>query len=194
MTPNPITRMTLEEYFEFDRNAEGNFEYFEGEIFEMSGVSVEHSTLEINLAVKLDPRARAMGCSSFSANFRIKPPGIPTYRYADFSIVCGKPGFVDISGLQCLTNPNLIIEILSDSTEKFDRAGKFSEYKSLDSFTEYLLISSTGIGVWLFQRHHERFWLQSEYSAGEVFHLNVLDINIDVDELYDGVEFSVPDQ
>ncbi len=191
MTPNPVRRMTLEEYFEFDKKAEGNFEYFDGEIFEMSGVSIEHSTIELNLAEKLNPQVRAKGCRAFSANFRIKPKNILTYRYPDLSIVCGGAKFVEIGGLQCLTNPNLIVEVLSDSTEKFDRGDKFREYKSIEGFAEYLLVSSTSIGTTLFQQHSGRFWLQSDYSGGESFHLNTLDIDVSVDELYQDVEFPI---
>ena len=192
MTPNPAPKMTLEQYFEFDKNAEGNFEYFDGELFEMSAVSREHSTIELNLAEVVAPKARAKGCSSFSANFRIKPPAILNYRYADFSVVCDTPNFVSIGGVDCLKNPLLIVEILSESTEKFDRGDKFREYKSIESFAEYLLISSTAVGVTLYQKHHDRFWLQSDYSAGESFHLNTLDIDISVDELYTSVDFSLP--
>lgn len=193
MTPNPKLRMSLEEYFEFDKTAEGNFEYFDGEIFEMSGVSIPHSTLEINLAEKLNPHVRAKGCRAFSASFRIKPPVIATYRYPDFSVVCGQADFMEIGGMDCLVNPSLIVEVLSESTEKFDRGDKYYEYKSIESLSEYLLISSTSVFVTLFQKHQGRFWLQSDYVAGEFFHLNTLDIDVNVDELYQGVEFSVAD-
>lgn len=150
-------KMTLEEYFEFDKNAEGNFEYFDGEIFEMSGVSVEHATLEVNLITKLNPQANKKGCRVFPANLRIKVPVLPTYRYPDLSTVCGKAEFIEVSGLQCLVNPNLIVEVLSDSTEKYDRGEKFREYKSIESFQEYLLVSSTDKNVTLYLKHNERF-------------------------------------
>lgn len=190
MTAIPKTKMTLSEYFEFDKNAEGNFEYFDGEIFEMSGVSVEHATIEMNLAEIINPKARKKGCRAFPANLRIKVPILPTYRYPDLSTVCGKAEFVEVSGLQCLTNPNLIVEVLSDSTEKYDRGEKFREYKSIESFQEYLLISSTDMNVTLYLKHNDRFWLQSDYIKGETFHLTTLDLDINVDELYQGIEFS----
>lgn len=182
-------KMTLEEYFEFDKNAEGNFEYFDGEIFEMSGVSVEDATIEVNLITKFNPQANKKGCRIFPANLRIKVPILPTYRYPDLPTVCGKAEFIEVSGLQCLANPNLIVEVLSDSTEKYDRGEKFREYKSITSFSEYLLISSTDKNVTLFQKHNERFWLHSDYTTGESFHLNTLDFDVDVDDLYQGVEF-----
>ena len=193
MTPDSKLKMTLEEYFEFDKNAEGNFEYFDGEIFEMSGVSPNHARIERNLTAKLVQKAFDKGCEVFPANLRINIPIQAVYRYPDLSIVRGKAEFVEVGGLQCLVNPNLIVEVLSDSTEKYDRGEKFREYKSIESFREYLLISSTDVNLTLFQQHNGRFWLQSDYTAGEFFHLNTLDIDIDVDELYQGVEFSVPD-
>lgn len=189
MTAVPKSKMTLEEYFEFDKNAEGNFEYFNGEIFEMSGVSVEHATIKVNLITKFSLQANKKGCRVFPANLRLKVPTLPTYRYSDLSLVCGKAEFIEVSGLQCLVNPVLIVEVLSDSTEKYDRGEKFREYKSIESFREYLLISSTDKNVTLFQKHNERFWLQSDYTTGEAFHLNTLDLDVNVDDLYQGVEF-----
>jgi Uma2 family endonuclease len=189
MTAIPKTKMSLEEYFEMDKNAEGNFEYFDGETFEMSGVSPNHARIERNLLVKTSPRASKRGCEVFPSNLRVKVPMLPTYRYPDLTLVCGKAAFVEIGGLQCLANPILIVEVLSDSTEKYDQGDKFREYKSIESFNEYLLISSTEKIIVLYQKHNERFWLRSDYVTGESFHLNSLDFDVSVDELYEGVEF-----
>lgn len=191
MTPNPKSTMTLAEYFEFDKNAEGNFEYFDGEIFEMNGVSRNHARIERNATVILSSRASDRGCEIFPADLRVKIPTSLLYRYPDLSLVCGRAEFIEIGGLDCLVNPGLIVEVLSESTEKFDRGDKFYEYKSIESLGEYLLISSMNTFVTLFQKHHGRFWLQSDYAAGESFHLNILDIDVSVDELYQDVEFSI---
>ena len=188
MTALPKRKYTLEEYFELDKNAEGNFEYFDGEIFEMSGVSPEHATMEVNLAELLNPAARKRGCRVFPANLRIKVPALPTYRYPDFSVVCGKTILVEIQGLQCLVNPALIVEVLSESTELYDRGEKYRQYKSIESFREYLLVSQNAAFITLFQKHNERFWLQSEYVAGETLHLNTLDLDLNVDEICQGIE------
>ncbi|MDQ2747263.1 MAG: Uma2 family endonuclease [Acidobacteriota bacterium] len=188
MTAVPKKKYTLEEYFELDKNAEGNFEYFDGEIFEMSGVSPEHATIEVNLAEVFNPAARKLGCRAFPANLRIKVPMLPTYRYPDLSAVCGETVFVEIQGLQCLVNPILIVEVLSERTEFYDRGEKFRQYKSIESFREYLLVSQTEKFITLFQKHNEKFWLQSDYIAGETFHLNTLDIDLTVEEIYQGVE------
>lgn len=192
MTANPVPKMTLEEYFEFDKNAEGRFEYFDGELFEMSGVSPNHARVERNLTVRLTDLAFDKGCEVFVSNLRVKIPTMSFYRYPDLSIVCGKAEFVQVAGLDCLSNPILIVEVLSESTEKFDRGGKFTEYKPIPSFSEYLLISSMSVNVTLYQKQNDRFWFYSEYVAGESFHLNTLDIDISVDELYTSVDFSLP--
>lgn len=188
MTALPKRKYTLEEYFELDKNAEGNFEYFDGEIFEMSGVSPEHATIEMNLAEIFNPIARRRGCRAFPANLRIKVPALPTYRYPDLSVVCGETVFEEIQGLQCLVNPMLIVEVLSESMEFYDRGEKYRQYKSIESFQEYLLVSQTAEFVTLFQKHNEKFWLQSDYITGESFHLNTLDLDLQVDEIYQGVE------
>ena len=192
MTAVPKKLYTLEEYFELDKNAEGNFEYFDGEIFEMSGVSPEHAAIEMNLAEVFNPAARKRGCRAFPANLRIKVPVLPTYRYPDLSAVCGAAEFVEIHGLQCLVNPILIVEVLSESTEFYDRGEKFRQYKSIESFREYLLVSQTEKFITLFQKHNEKFWLQSDYLTGETFHLNTLDLDLTVEEIYQGIELKPP--
>ena len=188
MTALSERKYTLEEYFELDKNAEGNFEYFDGEIFEMSGVSPEHATIEVNLISKLNPICINRGCRVFPSNLRVKVPVLPTYRYPDLSVVCGETVFVEIQGLQCLVNPILIVEVLSESTGFYDLGEKFQQYKSIESFREYLLVSQADKFITLFQKHNERFWLQSDYVAGETLHLNTLDLDLHIDEVYQGVE------
>lgn len=189
MTAVPEHKLSLEEYFELDRNAEGNYEYFDGEVFEMSGVSPNHATIEINLIVGTNPAANKKGCRAFPANLRIKVPALPTYRYPDLSVACGAAEFEEIGGLQCLVNPVLIIGILSASTESYDRGEKFRQYKSIETFREYILVSSESKNVTHFLKHNERFWLQSDYDAGESVHISTLDFDLNIDEIYQGILF-----
>lgn len=190
MSAVPKLKYTLEEYFELDANAEGNFEFFNGEIFEMSGVSINHATIEMNLAEILNPIARKKGCRAFPANLRIRVPTLPPYRYPDFSAVCGEAKFETIGGLQCLVNPKLLVEVLSDSTEKFDIGEKFQQYKLIESFTEYLLIAQNRKFITQYIRHNERFWLRGDFYGGEIIKIETLDFEINVDEFYQGVEFT----
>ncbi len=190
MTAVPKEKMSLEEYFEFDKNAEGNFEYFDGEIFEMSGVSPNHARIEHRLGRLFSEAADKKGCEVFPANLRIKVPALPTYRYPDLSVVCGEAVFQEISGLECLVNPILIVEVLSESTESYDQGEKFRLYKSIESFREYLLVAQNSPNVTHYQKHNERFWLHSDYTMGESLQISMLDFELLVDEVYQGIVFA----
>ena len=189
MTALPKKKITIEEYLELDRNAEGRFEYHDGFVVEMSGVSVEHGDLEANLMTILKNKLALRDCKVNPANVRIKVPKLPTYSYADLSALCGRRIIEQVSGLDVLVNPSLIIEILSPSTEGYDRGEKFKAYKSIESFCEYLLISQDKKFVTLFTKHNEKFWFQSEYGADEIFRLESLDCELSVDEIYHGINF-----
>ena len=117
MAANPKRKYTLEEYFDLELSTNERFEYFDGEIFSMSGVSDAHDQIETNSLTALSIRLREGPCRVFSANMRIQVPSLPPYRYADVSATCEKPIFEKIGGVDVVTNPTLIIEVLSDSTE-----------------------------------------------------------------------------
>lgn len=187
MNAIPVKNMTLEEYLEFDKNSDGRFEYFDGEVFEMSGVSIAHADLEANLIVLLMRQLSPRGCRVNPANARIKVPKLPTCRYADLSVTCGERVVEKITGVEVLVNPTLIVEVLSPATESYDRGEKFLEYKSIESFREYLLVSQDKKLVTLFTKHNEKFWFQSEYGSGEEVKLVSLDCTLNIDEIYQGI-------
>lgn len=189
MTTVPKEKVTLEEYFKLDKNAEGRFEYHNGYVFEMSGVSITHADIEANMMTLLKNKLAAEDCKVNPANVRIKVPKLPTYRYADLSALCGKRIIGQIAGLDVLINPSLIVEVLSPSTAYYDRGEKFTEYKSIESFKEYLLVDQDKKFVTLYAKHNEKFWFQSEYFEGEIFKLESLDCELSVDEIYRGIIF-----
>ncbi len=191
MSAKTITsrEMTLEEYLEFDKNSEGRFEYHDGYIVELSGVSIRHGDIETNLISVLKDKVGHKDCRINPANIRIKVPKVLTYRYADLSALCGERVIEQFTGLDILVNPSLIIEILSASTSAFDRGDKFTEYKSIKSFKEYLLVDQDKKIVTLYTKHNEKFWFQSEYVEGETLKLESLECKLNVDEIYQGIEF-----
>ena len=189
MTAVPKEKITIEAYFELDKNAEGRFEFHNGYVVEMSGVSIEHGDIEANLMTILKNKVGLRDCKINPANIRIKVPKLPTYRYADLSGLCGKRIVEQVAGLDVLVNPSLIIEILSTSTASYDRGEKFTEYKSIESFKEYLLVEQDKKFVTLFTKYNEKFWFQSEYFDGESFKLESLEIELSVDEIYQGIIF-----
>ena len=191
MSAIPITgkRMNLEEYLEFDYNAEGRYEYFDGEVFEMSGGSPEHSLLGNRIGFLLQRELLQKNCSVYNSEVQIKVPTMLPYRYADVAALCGQPIYEDLVNQRLLINPTLIVEVLSPSTALFDRGEKFAEYKSIESFREYLLIAQDKKFVTLYTKHNEKFWFQSEYFAGETLKLESLDCEVSVDETYQGIDF-----
>ncbi|MEO6589926.1 MAG: Uma2 family endonuclease, partial [Pyrinomonadaceae bacterium] len=183
MSAIPISnqQMTLEEYLEFDYNAEGRYEYFYGEVFERSGGSPEHSLLGNRVGRLLGNKIEIKGCLVFNSEVQIKVPSLLPYRYADVSALCGKPVYEEIGNQRLLLNPTLIVEVLSPSTEKYDRDLKFKEYKSIESLQHYLLISQSEKFVTLYTRHNEKFWFQSEYVESETLMLESLECELSVD-------------
>ena len=141
MTALPNRKYTIEEYFQLELSTKERLEYFESEVYSVAGANQEQDKIQSNLAGLFKTKFRGKQCRAFLANMRIKVPSLPPYRYGDGSALCGEASFEKIGGVDVLVNPQLIIEILSGSTEKFDRDQKFKHYKSIESFREYLLIS-----------------------------------------------------
>ena len=189
MSAIPISsqQMSLEEYLEFDYNAEGRYEYYEGEVFEMSGGSPEHSLLGNQIGFLLKRQLFDRDCSVYNSEVHIKVPAMLPYRYADVSAVCDKPVYEDSGNRRLLVNPILIVEVLSPSPEEFDRDLKFKAYKSIESLLEYLLVSQDKKFITLFTRHNEKFWFQSEYVESESLELKSLHCGLKVDEVYRGI-------
>lgn len=183
-------KYSLEEYLEMDRQSEARLEYWDGEIFDMSGVQEEHAEIEVSLAIHLGSQLRQRGCRLFPANIRIKVPSMPPYRYGDTSALCGIAQFEKIGGVDVLLNPALIIEILSDSTEGYDRGDKFSHYKSIPGFCEYLLIAQHRPHVSQFVRQADNLWNQREYNdLNDVVKLVSVNCEISLREIYAQVTF-----
>lgn len=189
MSATPITsrQMTLEEYLEFDYNAEGRYEYFDGEVIEMSGGSPEHSLLGNRIGFLLQRELMQKNCSVYNSEVQIKVPVKLPYCYGDVSALCDKPIYEDSGNQRLLINPSLIVEVLSPSTEKYDRDLKFKAYKSIESLREYLLVNQDQKFVTLYTKYNEKFWFQSEYVEGETLKLESLECELKVDEIYQGI-------
>lgn len=190
MSAVPKKRYTLDEYLDIDASSEERFEFFDGEIFSMSGVSDAHDRIESNLHVSLTFALRGKSCRVFLANMRLKVPAVVPYRYADASALCGTAKFETIGGVDVLTNPMLIVEVLSPSTENYDSVEKFTQYKSIKSFCEYILIAQDRPHVTQLIRQSKNRWLHTEYnSLEESLHLESVDCILSMDELYQDVKF-----
>lgn len=192
MAAHPKRKYTLEEYFDLELSTNERFEYLNGEIFSMSGGSDQHDQIETNSVILIGNKLRGRPCRVFSANMRIKVPSLPPYRYGDVSALCGEPSFEKIGGVDTLTNPALIIEVLSDSTEAYDRGDKFTHYKSIASLREYLLIAQHRAHITQYVKQENVSWSYNEVnevSASLV--LPSVDCVLELSEVYRDVTFPV---
>lgn len=193
MSALPIHKLTIEEYIEFDKNSEGRYEYFDGEVFAMAGGSPAHARIGLNITGTLREKLRGSKCEPFNSDMHIKVPAALPYRYPDASVVCGEPVFEEQLGVKLLVNPLVLIEVLSPSTEGYDLGKKFTEYKSIASFQEYLAISQTIPHVIRYYRQANGFWVRHDIEGieSEVL-LESLNVSLLLSEIYERMNFSIP--
>src|ERR1035441_2998811 len=141
MATPPKTFLTPEQYLEIERKAEFRSEYYGGEMFAMSGARRGHNLIAWNLAGELRQQLRERPCEAYQHDMRVRVSTAGLYAYPDTVIVCGEPQFLDETQ-DTLLNPTVIVEVLSPSTEAYDRGDKFELYRAIPSLTYYLLVSS----------------------------------------------------
>ncbi len=180
---------TLEEYFALEKVGDARYEYWDGEIFCMSGGSQQHYRLSGNIHVLLDRAVEKKNCEAFTADSPIKTPKLPPYRYPDASVVCGESQFESIHGIDALVNPLLIVEILSPTTETADQEDKRIAYQAIESLQEYLLIAQDKVEITRYARN-EDLWFRDIITDSSA-HLQLVSLaeTIALAALYRGVVF-----
>lgn len=190
MSAIPKTKLTPEEYLDFERKSEERHEYFDGEIFAMSGAKRNHNVIAWNIGGELRQRLKDRNCEAYPADMRVFVPATRLYTYPDLTVVCGEPQFQDDT-FDTLLNPVLLIEVLSDSTESYDRGRKFQHYRSIESLQEYILVSQTEARVEKYVRHGDGFWLLSEaVGLDSEIEFSSIECQIPLSEIYDKIDFS----
>lgn len=189
MSSQPRPRLTAEEYLAVERKAEFKSEFFDGEMFAMSGASFRHGRLGANLLGALQNALRRNKCTAVSSDVRISVRPKGAYCYPDATIVCDEPRFID-NEFDTLLNPAVIFEILSPSTEAYDRGFKFENYRTIESLQEYVLISQDRIHVDVYRRQPGNSWVLSEAkSLEEAVELHTAGVTLSLADLYDRVRF-----
>ena len=190
MNPQPKPRLTPEDYLAIERSADYKSEYFNGEIFAMAGASRAHNTIAVNTTIQLGNQLKKRPCKLYANDMRVKVSPTGLYTYPDVVVVCGKEQFED-AHLDTLLNPTLIIEVLSDSTEAYDRGRKFEHYRHLDSLVEYVLIAQHRPHVESYRRQPDHQWLLTECNGLDgTLRLQSIDCELALAEVYDKVEVS----
>jgi len=164
MSTAPKKRITPEEYLALERAAEFKSQYFDGEIFAMAGASKEHVRIARNLTARTDEQLRDTPCEVFNSDMRMKISLTGLYTYPDLTIACDDLEFED-SLVDTLLNPKVIFEVLSESTEAYDRGKKFDNYRQIPSLTEYVLVSQTEPLIERFLRQPDESWRLTVYKG-----------------------------
>src|SRR5258707_11211141 len=139
MSAAPQKRYTPQEYLALERAAPFKSEYYRGEIFAMAGATRQHCRIGANLVARVDEQLRSTPCEAFGSDLRVRVLPTGLYTYPDVTVACGELEFEDRAG-DTLLNPKAIFEVLSESTEAYDRGKKFDHYRHIPSLTEYVLV------------------------------------------------------
>jgi Uma2 family endonuclease len=190
VSTQPKAFLTPEEYLEIERRAEFKSEYFNGEMFAMAGAKEAHNLVVAHLSRDLGVQLRSRPCRVYLNDMRVRVPSTGLYTYPDVIALCGEPHFPD-EQRDTLLNPALIVEVLSPSTEAYDRGRRFEHYKSLESLREYLLVAADRIHADLYTRQADGRWmLTSADKLEDSLTLESVDARLLLADLYEKVELS----
>jgi Uma2 family endonuclease len=192
MSTLPKNHITPEQYLEIERKAEFKSEYYQGEMFAMSGARYAHIQVVSNTLASLHQQLRRGPCQPLSSDMRVRVTPVGLYCYPDIVVVCGEPQFAD-NTFDTLLNPTVIVEVLSESTEAYDRGQKFALYRTLESLREYVMISSLRASVERYTRQPDGQWLFMALTRLEdSLDLESIDCHLLLADLYEKVEFPPP--
>ncbi|MBC8123311.1 MAG: Uma2 family endonuclease [Gemmatimonadaceae bacterium] len=177
--------LTIEEYLEWEKAQELRHEYLDGEIYAMTGGSKAHNAIAINLARELSTHLRTSSCNVFVSDVKVQSAAQGPVFYPDLLVTCDER---DNQAGYVVEHPCLIVEILSPSTERFDRGAKFRQYRSLAALQEYVLIGTQEMSVECFRRSAEvGVWSFQPYSPGDAVRFESIGLELPVDILYEKV-------
>jgi Uma2 family endonuclease len=187
MATNSVTKISEEEYLALDRAAEFRSEYVNGEMFAMAGTSLSHFRLQRNISGELYNSLRGSGCEAGGPDLRVRVSR--SYVYPDIVVICGPPILAD-DRQDILLNPSVIVEILSPSTETYDRVMKFEGYRALETLKDYVLVDQSRVLIEHYVRQDTGRWEIRYYqSLGEELKIDSIGVTIPVQRIYESVEF-----
>ncbi len=179
-----------EEYLEFERGSADRHEFIDGQIHAMAGESLAHSQVCTNLSGEARTALKGKPCQVLSPNMKVRTSNASLFSYPDVTIVCGEPRFHD-SKTDVLINPTVVFEVLSPSTERYDRTTKFMRYRmGNETLIDYILVSQEKPFVEHFTRQEDGDWRYRSYSSlTDSFEIESVECSLNLAEIYDRVEF-----
>lgn len=188
MSSQRKTSLTPEEYLALERKSEIKHEYYAGEMFAMVGASKRHNLITTNIIRILGNQLLERSYNVYASDMRVKVSATGKYTYPDVVVACEEEKFDDAEN-DTLLNPVVVIEVLSESTEAYDRGKKFEQYQNIESLTDYLLVAQDLYRVEQFVRQSNREWRYSEYhQAEDIVKLNVIGCELLLKDVYAKVE------
>jgi Uma2 family endonuclease len=187
-TPQPC-QMSVEAYLDWEPQQEIRYEYINGEVYAMTGGTIPHNDIAINLLSAVLPQIRAQGCRVNMADVKLQVDASGLYYYPDLIVSCDSR---DLNAHKFIQFPKLIVEVLSPGTAEKDRGDKFRDYQCIPSLQEYLLINSDKISAECYKRGEGRMWLYSPYTVGDEIALESIGYRMRIEQLYVGVNFNAP--
>ena len=192
MSALPKRKLTATEYLDIERRAEFKSEFFDGEMFAMAGASRHHNIVNENLSTELGARLKGGRCRTLSRDQRVRIERTGLYCYPDLVIVCGTPEYA-VEDPDTLINPRAIIEVLSGSTERYDRTTKYRHYQKLPSVTEYILVSQDEPLCERFTRLADGTWTVASFvGLDSILVLTSVPVEIPLADIFNGVTFPEP--
>lgn len=183
-SPEPRIHLTPDEYLAWEAVQPEKYEYINGEVYAMGGGSINHGRIAIRLTSLLDTHLDGSGCITGNSDIKVKIVEAPNYTYPDASVTCDDR---DKTTTQYITYPCLIVEVLSDSTEAYDRGGKFRLYRQNPVLQDYLLVNSTRIEIDLYHKNEAGDWIIINYQSGEIIELKSINLNFEIEQIYRGL-------
>ena len=188
MASSPVTKVTAEEYLALDRAAEFRSEFLDGEIVAMSGGRMRHAQLGGSVFGQIYGALQGSACQAFGSDFRVRVSS-RMYVYPDVIVVCGKPILAD-ERQDILLNPTVIVEVLSPSTEKYDRGIKLQRYRGIESLRDYILVAQDQVRVEQYTRAEDHAWAFRDYqSPQESLVMESIGVSVPLARIYERIEF-----
>ncbi|MGB3309552.1 MAG: Uma2 family endonuclease [Nodosilinea sp.] len=183
-TRNNAPRFTPDEYFAWEATQLEKHEYIDGEVYAMSGGSVNHGRIAIRFTALFDAHLDGSSCITGNSDIKVNIFETKNYTYPDASVTCDDR---DKATTQYITYPCLIVEVLSASTEAYDRGGKFRMYRKNPALQDYLLVSSTSIEIDLYHKNESGDWLIINYKPGDTIELKSINLSFSIEQIYRGL-------
>jgi Uma2 family endonuclease len=177
---------TPEDYFVWEEQQLERHELIDGRVYAMTGGTQNHSAIKLNIGSLIKPHLRGSRCSAFNSDLKVNILNTPNYTYPDLSVTCDDR---DRENEMYITYPCLIVEVLSDSTEAYDRGKKFEKYRRNPNLVDYVLVSSDEMAIDIYHKKDTGDWVILSYRSGDLVELQSIDLSVPIEQFYEEIVF-----